>query len=371
MFRYLFLAVSAQALLWLLGFHQQVFAKTPSKAKLETAAKDISNLLLYMMSPHQATREEREKVLVSLRALKRSSHAIDSIMSQRSREPLLRYISLEPSVQWAQIESIYLHGNYDHARYLLRHLVQTCVACHASTPRKTSLSMPFPKASPVLNDTERSEYLSILRRSREATLGYEEVLSLKSVRDNQPEVWESALAHMLALTIRVRNDPHITLELVSKLSEIGGYTPEQKEMLLAWRQAAKSWTREVKKKNRSSGELKVKLLQLVSEGERASRVAAKHGYVDYLRALNLVDEIAAKGEGDKTMAFRTGGETSEKLQASFYWIYPEVYYEACIRSLPNSTESNKCWQNFEAYRARERYSLWDREMAGALKDLAR
>lgn len=339
---------------------------------LETAARDLSLLSQYVMSLKQPNGEERDRVVRALKSLKAAAHPIDGSMRTRALDPLLAQIDLEPRVRWSQIEAIYVHGNYAHARYLTRHTVQACVACHGGSYETTALGMPFPKPSPVLSDSERADYLAMFRRSKEAILAYEEMLSQTSLRQTKPELWESALAHLLAMTIRVRNDAHITLELISRLSELGSYPPAQKEMLLAWRQSAKQWTREARKKTISTEQATIKIQELLIQADRSARASRTHGMVDYLRVLNLVDAVAKNPDRShkKTMAFRIGGETAEKIHDSFYWIYPEVYFEACIRSLPNSTESSKCWQRFEDFRRRERFTLWDREMAAVLKEMA-
>jgi hypothetical protein len=79
------------------------------------------------------------------------------------------------------------------------------------------------------------------------------------------------------------------------------------------------------------------------------------------------------GESDalKAQGYLLTGETSEKLRNIFLWMHPEAYYEACIRSRPRSMEAKKCYKNIEAYQAKNKDVLLEKDVLRQLSELAR
>jgi hypothetical protein len=177
----------------------------------------------------------------------------------------------------------------------------------------------------------------------------------------------------MAITIRIRNDPHITLEMTSALRDESNSSPAQKEMLLAWRNSAKAWTTENVAQKMSGNDLFNKAQQIVEKGHQLNGKGRNLGMIEYLRGMSLLNELAmSQTDGAlKAKGFQLAGRTSEKLQNVFIWMQADAYYEACIRVRPHSAESRECMKLFEAFQTQEKDVVPDRDKLKQLSELAR
>ncbi len=317
----------------------------PARPTMQKFAEQLSFLLQNMPAMGQPSAEQKSKVLQSLQLLKNSSHQVQSTMQLYAVDPVMRYLSLDLPRHFAGIESAYSQGQYAQARYLLRKTTQTCVACHSASSNKNSAVMSFPEPMAGIGQLERAEYFAATRRHEEAMLAYEKMLKDRDFKTAQPERWTEALSNLIAITIRLRNSPHVTLEMLSSLLEEPALRPEQKAMLQAWRAEAKTWTQEKLNPKLSSTDILLKAQSLYQEGLQASKKIPQGGYIAYLRAMTLLNELAMSSAPEELKAngFYLSGEIAQKLKDIQIWSHPEAYYEACIRSRPHSAQSQKCW----------------------------
>ncbi len=341
---------------------------------LRLAADHIAFLVQSTAAFEAPSADQKTKVMTSLQALESLSHAAKTSSAVKSAvDPIMRYVSLDMPQKFQQIQSVYRRGNYPHARYILKQTVHYCVSCHAVNSPKNPGLFPFPAPAPGSSELARAEYFGGVRKFKEAMLAYEHALIDRNFRTGRPEQWYNALENLLAITIRMRNDAHVTLEMTSRLLEDGGLSVPQRDLLVTWRNSAKNWTREKLRHHYAGGAAISKAQLLIEQGNALSAKGRSYGYVEYLRAMNMFNDLAISGETEmlKSAGFRLAGEVSEKLQYVTAWMYPEAYYEACIRALPHSTESQRCWDNFQTYRSHGFYTLWDQGTFDALREEAR
>lgn len=345
----------------------------PARPTMQKFSENLS-LLLLNLNAFQSTPppEQKNKVIGALRELKGLSHAFQPTMGIYAVDPIMKYISLDLPQQFGKIESAYTSGNYPQARYLLRQTTQLCVGCHSSSANKQSAVLQFSEPVNHLSHLEKAEYFAATRRHEEAMLAYEKALSDKQFKSSQPELWAKAVENLLAITIRIRNDAHITLEMCSSLLEEGGHNPDQKEMLQTWRASAKAWTQESLGQKLKGSETLTKAQALFEKGEVLGKKSSSFGYIEYLRAMSLLNELAMSPEPDalKAKAFALAGQTSERLKDIFLWLHPDAYYEACIRSNPRSPEAKACWKSWQIVAKQNESPTLDKEKWKQLQTLS-
>ncbi len=344
----------------------------PARPTMIKFAEQLSFLLQNIPSFGNPPPDQRNRVVQSLNQLKVSSHMVQPTMQLYTVDPVMRYLILDLPKQFTAIETAYTAGQYTQARYLLRRTTQTCVACHSASSNKNSAVLSFPEPMVGIGNLERAEYYAATRRHEDAMLAYEKALQDKDFKATQPERWNEALANLIAITIRLRNSPHMTLEMISSRMEEPGLRPEQKAMLQAWRASAKAWTQEKLNVKLSPADM---LLKAQSLSEQAKQIAKKNpsfAYVDSLRVMTLLNEIAMSPEADvlKAESFYMAGETAQKLKDIQIWSHPEAYYEACIRAKPHSPESQKCWAALKNSIAQDKSLSLSAELSKQLSDLA-
>ncbi len=342
-----------------------------------TMQKFSENLAILMQNlnafDNNPSKEVRNKVIQALGDLKGLSHNVQPTMALYAVDPVMRYLSYDLPKQFGRIEAAYTSSNYSHARYLLRQTTQYCIGCHASSSNKNSAVLQFPEALNHMSELEKAEYFSATRRHEEAMLIYEKVLSNRKFKMSEPEIWEKAVKNLIAITIRIRTDAHITLEMLSAFLDEGGYSPAQTELLQTWRASAKAWTSESWSQKLTGVQRLGKVEQLIAKGDELSKKAANLGYIEYMRAMTVLNELSMSTEADevKAKAFRMTGLTSEKLRENFVWMHPEAYYEACIRIKPHSEDAKDCMKQLSRFQSQEKDQVLERDKLQQLQELAR
>lgn len=334
-----------------------VFAKASQKGEVAPSegmrkyAESLSFLLQNMGAPAARDQAIEKQVKQHLSNLMNISHEIQDTMLSMATDPLMRYLSLDIPQQFSRIEEAYSKGNPQIARQLLRNTSQYCLACHSSSASKHSSALQFSDPMPNLPPLEKAEYFSATRQHEKALLVYEQLLSQNNIARSEPQTWLSAISNMIALTVRMRQSPHLSLETSSRfLQEAKKLTGEQQAMLRAWRQSAQDWVAEGKQE-RKVDELLKHAQSLLAKGHNKNQSHSTHGFVDYLRVMNAVNELVMRTDQAalRAGAFRLAGQAMEKMAGVYVWMRPDVYYEACIRSHPKSKEASRCWQDLSSH----------------------
>jgi len=335
----------------------------------ENVAILLQNLKAFDNNPNK---EQKQSVVQALTTLKGLSHDVRPTLDLYALDPVMRYLSIDLTAQFNKIEEAYQTANYPYARYLLRQTTQYCVGCHAASSIKHSAVVMFKEPSGTMSELERAEYFSATRRHEEAMLAYERFLSDKKFKKAQPELWEKAVQNLLGITIRIRQDASITLEMVSALLDEGGYSPKQTEMLQVWRSSAKAWQLEGLDKKGKAPEMLEKARQLMLKGQKIQERGRNFGFIEYMRAASLLNEVALSDIPDdlKAQAYLLTGQTSENLRDVFLWMHPEAYYEACIRIKPKSREAKECAKQWEFYQKQNPTEVWDKDKFRQLSNMA-
>jgi hypothetical protein len=344
-----------------------------ARPTMQKYAEQVAILLQNLRAfDHEVSQEQKQSVRQALTTLKGLSHDVRPTLDLYAVDPIMRYLSLDLSNQFQKIESAYNGQQYPYARYLLRQTTQYCVACHASSSLKHSATAMFKEPDGKLSDLERAEFFGATRRHEESMLAYERFLSHKHFKKAQPELWEKAIQNLLAITIRIRQDASITLEMISARLDEGGYSPQQTELLQAWRASAKAWQLEPRPKNSSATEVLDKARKLMSQGQKLNEQGRNRGFVEFMRTAALLNEIAMGDSSDdiKAQAYLLTGQASENLRDVFLWMHPEAYYEACIRIKPRTSQARECLKQWEFYQQKFPAEAWEKDKLRQLSELA-
>lgn len=344
-----------------------------ARAALQRFADGLAILLLNLGAYNDPTGDQKNRIMIALNNLKAVAYEVQPLLTANSKEPVMRYISFDLPKQLLRMEAAIAAGTYSYARYLLRQTTHYTVTYHPSGPGKIPGLLQFPEPPQALSELEKAEYFAAIKRYEDAILSYERVLVDKQFRKNRPDVWEKAVENLMAITIRVRNDARITLEMSSALLEESSYNPTQKEMLQAWRTSAKAWSSEGLHPKTSGADLLSRAQQSIEKGNQLSSKGNGFGTIEYLRAMTLLNELALSEEPDslKAKGFQLTGKTSEKLRHVFLWMHPDAYYEACVRARPHTAEARECVKLLETFQTQQKDVVADRDKVKQLSELAR
>jgi hypothetical protein len=341
------------------------------KVILQRYADGLAIVLLNLSSYNVPNAEQKNRLSIALNSLKGIAYEVQPLLATNANDPIMRYVSLDLPQQFSRLEAAINAGTWSYARYLLRQVTHYTIPWQKGPSSKRLLQ--FPEAPTSVSQLEKAEYYAAIKRFDESMLAYEQVSNDRQFRQTQPETWEMAVENLMAITIRVRNDAHIALEISSSLREESSSYPAQKEMLLSWRKSAKAWTSENIGQKPTGTALLNKAQQIFDKGTQLSSQGRKLGTIEYLRTMALLHELAMAQDTDtlKAKAFQLSGRTGEKLRHVFIWMPPDSYYEACIRVRPHSTESRECLKLLESLQPQLKDIAPDRDKLKQLTELAR
>jgi len=344
-----------------------------SKAMLQKFADGLAILLLNLRSNQDPTTDQKNRIKIALKSLKGIAADVQPLLANAGTEPVIAYISFDLFKNLLRLEAAVNAGTTSHARYLLRQITYHTIPWQKGQTPSSTVALQFTEPPASLSDLDKAEYYAAIKKYEDAMLAYERVLNDKQFRKTRPAIWERAVENLMAITIRIRNDSHITLEMTSALRDDAPSSPRQKEMLLAWRNSAKAWTTENVAPKMSSNDLFNKAQQIVEKGHQLNAKGRNLGMIEYLRGMSLLHELALAQPNDalKAKGFQLTGKISEKLQNVFIWMHADAYYEACIRARSHSAESRECMKLFESFQTQEKDVLPDRDKFKQLSDLAR
>ncbi len=346
---------------------------TANRGSLQKFADNLAILLLSLGAYNDPTSDQKNRIVIALNKLKVLAPEVQPQILSHATDPVMRFLSWDMPKQFLRIEAAVNAGTYNYARYLLRQTTQFSVGLHSTNGPKNPNILQFPEPPNNMSELEKAEYYAAIKRYEEAMLAYERVLGDKQFKIRRPELWLKAVENLMAITIRIRKNAHITLEMSSALLEEGGYTNSQKEMLQAWRNSAKVWTAEEINQKFSGADLLTKAQQIIEKGNQLTVKGENFGSIEYMRAIALLSDLAQSNEPDalKSRSFLLAGKTSEKLRNVFLWMYSDAYYEACIRAHPHSAESRECIKLLETFQAQQKDVILDRDKLKTLVELAK
>ncbi|WP_141735689.1 hypothetical protein [Oligoflexus tunisiensis] len=346
-------------------------ANKDPKATLQRYADGLAIVLLSLGAWQDPVATEKNRIMIALKSLKGIANEVQPLLTTTASDPVMRYVTFDLSKQLLRLEAAVTAGTWQYARYLLRQITHYTVPWHPGQTKASSI-LQFTEPPASLSELEKAEYYAAIKRYDEAMIAYEKVLSDKKFRTSRPGIWEGAVENLMAITIRVRNDAHITLEMSSALREESSSDSAQKEMLNSWRNSAKAWTIENVAPKRSGTVLLNRAQQIADKGDQLGNKGRNFGTIEYLRAMSILNELAASQEPDalKARGFQLAGRTSEKLRHVFVWMQADTYYEACIRARPHSAEARECLKHLEAYQTQQKDVVPDRDKLKQLAELA-
>lgn len=271
-------------------------------------------------------------------------HAGEEILG---KDPIVKYSISRLKSNTRQAQQAFFNGQTEYSRSVLRNNVGLCFTCHSTQNLGPQDRFSTKQLSSKfrLSPSERADYYVATRQFDKAFETLEGVVQSPSAMLESPHEQLNALRKYLFLQVRVKNNPAPAIALLNKylLWERSPYFLAQDAQ--AWMNSLKAWQKEEK--------VPANPVQKARNLLRSSAYDPSKGYqsgmVDYLRATMLLHESlrVAKSLKDKAQIYSLLGDSYDSLAESGIWDLPEVYYEACVRTLPKSSEAQKCYKSFE------------------------
>jgi hypothetical protein len=281
--------------------------------------------------------DDKTKIISRSKSFLKFAHAVKDNPNPPSRDPIVPMIGnnlkadLETAI--AKLEA----GKWSQGARQMLNLTNNCIACHTLTqgPATAAVNSKLEHFSPL----QKANFYAATRQFDRAIINYEYTLTdAKWAKDHEKE-WNDAFQKLLAISVRARNSPDLTLELLSRFFDSKTYPQSLNTAARTWREHTKEWSRE-----KSSKDSLKAASHLV---ERANQLQAKNkepvALVLYLRASSILHGILSRPEQEKNQeALLLAGQAAEGLSERNFWTYSDFYFRQCFAANPNSPIGMTC-----------------------------
>ncbi|NQY99564.1 MAG: hypothetical protein HRT45_02720 [Bdellovibrionales bacterium] len=321
------------------------------RANMGKLGHSLGQLLPTVSQPEMFFDPANEKRIESeIENFASSAHSI-KVQKKPEADPSLAFVSKKFENDVDQALKEFKKGNKKHARFLIKDTTNYCISCHSRTDSGRS-DWDFSSFAKLnkMRPLDRAEFLMSVRDFDKALQTYDEIIYDKNRKASSSDL-ESSGEKALAIAVRVKRDPDLANELVSRIVDSKTAPIFLRLNARQWKSAIKSWKSDKSEANMKPSEKLKYSYTLMARGWKLSQssVYGKAGLVHYLRASSIIHEILSDDSNSKLFgqALYYAGLAAESLRDINFWTLHETYYESCIRHSPFSTLAKKCYLRLE------------------------
>lgn len=349
--RYLFIVMLAFTISYCTTLKKE--RKEPTATDWVSTMQDMANDLKHL-APYIFSREEfndennQKKIGVLIKSFVRHSEAVPVHVGEAmlGKDPILQYSVHRLQQNNRQADRAYAEGKREYARHALRESIGLCFNCH--TTQNFGPQHDF--AGHIgkgfrLSPTEKADYFVATRQFDSALESLTDVVKSPTALLEDPHEQLRALRKYLFLQVRVKNDPAPAIRLIDMYLAWEKLPYFIASDATAWLESLKSWQKE--KPNATSSIQRAQ--KLMTQGEKRQVSGYQGGMVDYLRATQVLHEALRINDAasDKAQIYHLLGRSYDTLSDLGIWDLPEVYFEACVRTVPKTARAKECYRDYE------------------------
>lgn len=316
----------------------------------------LNELLPLVVDPGQYNLPQNQKVIdEKVKRLVTLSRSVTHSPDLLKKDPSIQFLSKAFSEDVDRINQSLKMEKREFARYNLMNLTSYCIECHTRTSTGPSFhSVEFSGTLSKLSGLDRGEYLLATRRFDSALKEFssfiDESLKQQSHLSDLAFNLDRAVRYSLSITVKYLKNPKKSMEIVQKLKNAPGAPFYLQQNVLGWEKAIKNWMKEKRNKDTSVNGILKMCRQWIREGREGQGDSGERGGdIYFLRALSdlhliLSAKLTPNQLGEALYLTGLGYEAVRDLSI---WTLHENYYESCIRKVPHSEWSAKCYRRFE------------------------
>ncbi len=317
---------------------------------MQVLSKTFTEFVPLLVSDDEFVKKSnREKILKLATDLSSVSHKISMSKLPPNSDPSLAFVSQRFAKEILDARDTLEKGDLKIARQNFRAITRYCISCHTM---RESGKLPytvelFPNLK-HLSHVEKAEYYSTTRQFDDAIAHYEYALTDRKWASAHTKEWNVAFLKLMAIVVRVKKDPSLTLEMISRFFDAKSYPKTLAENARIWKSHAKEWRME---KEAKSFEEKLELAKSLLDRAEISNTekARKNNLILYIRASGLLHEYLGSGssQANNGDAIYMAGLATEDLTDLNLFTLPEDYYETCIRTNQHTPLAMNCYKRLD------------------------
>jgi len=233
----------------------------------------------------------------------------------------------------------------DLARHSLLQITATCIECHQRSSQGPNLASPdFDRYLIQQRPLDKAEYYLAVRKFDLAREALGQVISSADEAANFFEV-DRAIRYLMGIAVQFQ----MSSDLAEKdLQQVGADTRLPfylRHNMNAWTEAIREW------KIEKPVPLNFEYVEsLIEKGAKAQAgFADRGGDIYFFRSIHHLHQLIAgqsEAEAQAPLLFLLG-TAYEAIRDLGVWRSHELYFEACVRKLPKSSWSQKCFERLQ------------------------
>lgn len=334
------------------------------KVKMAQLSQSLASLMPMVSNPERFNDpENKADIQKEILRFSKLSHSI-TVNKKPEADPSLDFVSrkfeADMNEAYAQMEK----GNNNYARYLVSNTTNYCISCHTRTDSgRTDLNFSASVDMSQFKPLEKAQVYMAVRDFDKALDAFDQATNAKDAT-MKPQTLELAAEKSLAIAVRVKKDPSLADEMVSRILDSKTAPVFLKLKARNWKSSIKRWKAEEKRKpkNMSPERMLKTANNLMTRGWRleSESMNSRAGLVEFLRASSILHELLSDKKNYSVYgeALYTAGLAAESLRQINLWTLHEAYYESCIRFSPYTNLAKRCYLRLEALQL-SAYSAYD------------
>jgi tetratricopeptide (TPR) repeat protein len=319
--------------------------------RMQTMAHDLEELMPYVYSQNEfSSAENRSKIQELISNFEKSVELVPQHMGEKllGGDPLIKYAISRLKSNTTNAAKAFNENHLDFSRNVLRENLGLCFSCHSTTQfgPQASFSKKIIDTSFRISPTERAEFYVATRQFDQAIDMLQGILKSPGNTLDDPHLQIEALRKYLSLQTRVKKDPAAASALLEDFLNNKKLPYFIATDAQAWQHSLQDWIKEKSSKTSTLERAKV-ILKKAKEHQSAD--GYQTAFIEFLRASSLLhDGLRENAEPEyKAEVYYNLGICYDALSEMGTWDLPEVYFEACVRTVPGTPLSQKCYKDFE------------------------
>ncbi len=320
--------------------------------QMQELKKTLIEVLPLVVDSAQFNQEKNQQIIQDkVHKMRELSKSVKHIAVKDQKDPSVDFISQAFTEDLTRVEDSLSLGKKEFARYNMMNLTAYCIECHTRTSTGPSFSSnDFEQTLKRLSGLERGEFLLATRQFDAALKEFSQIIDERLDQKSDFFVLDKAVRQSLAITVKYLKDPKKSLQIIDKLKGSANTPYYLKQNALGWEIAIKDWMKEKPAKDNSVKAILKRCQQWEQSAQQDQLTNLDHtGQIYYLRALSdlhLILPMQLSGD-ELGQALYLTGVGYDSMRDFSMWNLHEDYYESCIRKVPHSTWSEKCYKRYE------------------------
>ncbi|MES3038036.1 MAG: hypothetical protein V4736_09035 [Bdellovibrionota bacterium] len=330
------------------------------RARMQTLLGDVVVMFPFAYDQELYTNKDNAVFIKdSLASLKKHSSSLNDHLRNFSDrkgaavDPILPYIADEFAEELKLAESKFNEGgsSLKQSQVYLQSALNKCIQCHTQTSKGRELNFgKFSDQYADLKPVSRFYSLVVTRQFSESLKQFDEIIASSNSKKQSPGSLDQVGRTALAIAVRVKEDPKLTLKILNAMEENETGTSAFRSDVKGWKNASILWQTETAAPPKKDSEMLSKAKELVQQGKKSETLSNfQSGSVSYLRAVTYLHKLIEQFPQSKLKpeAYLLLASTYELLPGFALWDVSEHYLTSCIVENPHSEIGEKCFAEYE------------------------